>query len=75
MEEYKTRMKEEYKQLKERYNKLHRIIVKYDADMLDFELNCDIDILREQAQIMGKYLYILEVRAIIEHIDLYGVIK
>ena len=71
MIEYKLRMIEEYKQLKDRYDKLHRMIVKHDAHVLDFKLNCDIELLKTQASLMGQYLYILEVRAEIEHIDLY----
>ena len=71
MEEYKLRMIDEYKQLKDRYNKLHRLIVKHDAHTLDFKLNCDIELLKTQKSLMGQYLYILEIMAEIEHVDLY----
>lgn len=70
MEEYKVRMAKEYKELKERYNRLHRMLVKYDACTLEFDLNGPVDILREQAAVMGRYLYILETRAEIEKVDL-----
>ncbi len=70
MEEYKVRMAKEYKELKERYNKLHRMLVKHDACTLEFDLAVPVDILREQAAVMGRYLYILEVRAEIEKVDL-----
>lgn len=70
MEDYKERMVNEYKELKERYGKLHRMLVKYDAGKLEFEPTCPIDLLREQAATMGRYLYILEERAVIEGIDL-----
>ena len=69
-ENYKERFKAEYYQTKIRYDKLHKMIVKYDAKALDFELSCDIDMHRKQARAMGEYLYCLEVRAVIEHIEL-----
>lgn len=70
MEDYKLRMINEYKNLKEKYNKLHRMLVKYDAGKLDFTPTCPIDLLRKQASIMGQYLYVLETRAVIEDINL-----
>lgn len=68
--DWKERVQLEYKQLKERYDKLHNMIVKYEAGTLEFTPNCPIDLLKEQAAAMGKYLYVLEVRAQIEGIDL-----
>lgn len=70
MEDYKLRMINEYKNLEEKYNKLHKMLVKYDAGKLDFTPTCPIDLLRKQASFMGQYLYILETRAVIEGIDL-----
>ena len=69
--DYKDRMIKEYCQLKEKYSKLHKMLVKYDAGKLDFTPTCPIDLLREQASVMGKYLYILETRAEIENVDLF----
>ena len=63
MEGYKERMIAEYRELKDRYGKLHRMLVRYDAGTLDFPLTCPVEWLREQAAVMGKYLYILEMRA------------
>lgn len=68
--DWKERVQLEYKQLKERYDKLHNMIVKYEAGTLGFTPNCPLDLLKEQAAAMGKYLYVLEVRAQIEDIDL-----
>lgn len=68
--DYKERMRNEYIELKDKYDKLHRMLVKYDAGKLDFALNCPIELLREQAATMGKYLYILETRALIEGVEL-----
>ena len=70
MEDDKLRMINEYKNLEEKYNKLHKMLVKYDAGKLDFTPTCPIDLLRKQASFMGQYLYILETRAVIEGIDL-----
>ena len=70
MDDYKERMKVEYQQTKERYDKLHAMLVKYDAGTLDFTPTCPIELLKEQAGAMGKYLYILEVRAQIENVDI-----
>lgn len=68
--DYKERFIGEYWQTKIRYDKLHNMLVKYEADTLDFEPSCSFDLLTEQAQYMGLYLKKLEVRAAIEDIDL-----
>lgn len=72
MEAYKKRMVKEYWDLKDKYDKLHKMLVKYGAGKLDFTPNCPIELLREQAATMGKYLFILEERAIIEQVNLYS---
>lgn len=69
-EDYKERFKAEYWQTKIRYNKLHDLIVKYEAKTLGFEPSCPIDILKKQARYMGNYLYLLEFRSEIENINL-----
>ena len=63
-------MVQEYKELKERYTKLRKMLVKYDAGKLEFEPKCQVGLLREQASIMGRYLYILEERALLEGVEL-----
>jgi len=68
--EYKERFKAEYCQTKIRYEKLHKMIVKYEAKTLDFTPTCPIEILKAQKAAMGNYLYALEVRAEIENISL-----
>lgn len=68
--DYKDRFKAEYLQTKIRYEKLHKMLVKYEAETLDFEPNCPIDLLKKQAMEMCHYLYALEVRAEIEKIEL-----
>lgn len=61
----------EYKQLKERYSKLHKTIVKLEAGVCNFTLpNCSLDLLKRQAKAMGEYLFVLEMRAEIACINL-----
>ncbi len=69
-EDYKERFKAEYWQTKVRYNKLHKMIIRYEAGTLDFTPSCPIEVLKEQRRHMGEYLHSLEVRAEIESIDL-----
>lgn len=70
MEDYKKRMVLEYAYIKEKYNKLHKLLIKYDAETLDFDLNCPPSLLKEQKRVMGEYLKILEIRAEIEGVNL-----
>ena len=67
---WQDRFREEYYQTKERYEKLHKMIIKYEAGTLDFKPNCPLDLLKKQASYMGQYLYCLEIRAEIEEIPL-----
>ena len=68
--DWKERFVQEYKELKERYNKLHRMVIKYEAGTLDFTPNCSLELLKEQKKYMGEYLRVLEIRSEIEGIDL-----
>lgn len=68
--DYKQRMKAEYWQLKERYDKLHQMCVKYEAGTLDFTPTCSLELLTKQKSAMGNYLNCLEIRAQIEGIAL-----
>lgn len=68
--DWKERFVQEYKELKERYNKLHKMIIKYEAGTLDFTPNCSLELLKEQKMYMGEYLRVLEIRSEIENIDL-----
>ena len=67
---YKDRFRAEYYQTKERYQRLHLMIIKYEAGTLDFQPDCPLDLLKRQAKAMGEYLYVLEMRAQLEEIDL-----
>ena len=69
-EDYKERFKAEYLQTKIRYDKLHTMIIKYEAGVLNFQPTCPIELFKNQAKYMGMYLYQLEVRAQLEGIKL-----
>ena len=67
---YKDRFRAEYYQTKERYQRLHLMIIKYEAGTLDFQPDCPLELLKRQAKAMGEYLYVLEMRVQLEEIDL-----
>ena len=78
-EDYKERFKAEYQQTKIRYEKLKafnkRIEAAWRANVNESKIpvpkhDCPDEILREQQALMGQYLHILEVRAVIEGIEL-----
>lgn len=71
--DYKERMVQEYRELRTRYAKIHNMLVKLDAGTLEFTPNCPPDVLKEQEDVMSKYMRILEVRAEIEDVNLYGI--
>ena len=60
----------EYEELADRAEKLHAILDKYDAGLLDFQPQTPIGLLRAQLSIMCAYMAILEERAEFEDIDL-----
>lgn len=69
-DDYRDRFRAEYYQVKNRYNKLHKMVIKYEAGTLDFDPMVSIELLKEQKGAMGQYLYYLEVRAEVEKIEL-----
>ena len=69
-DDYKERFKGEYYQVKERYERLRKMVVRYQAGTLSFEPKCDLELLKSQLSAMRDYLYVLEVRAQIEGIEL-----
>ena len=48
-EDFKDRFKAEYYQTRSRYEKLHKMIIKYYAGTLNFELKYGIELLKDQA--------------------------
>jgi uridine kinase len=79
-EDYKDRFKAEYHQTKIRYERLKAFNNKIEAANLTAfhggagvempKHDCPEEMLREQQNMMGHYLHILEVRAVIEGISL-----
>lgn len=69
-EDFKERFIAEYYQTKIRYEKLHKMLIKYEAKTLNFEPKCSLELLTEQVKHMVLYLKCLEIRAEIEGIDL-----
>ena len=69
-ETWQERMQREYRETKERYEKLHRIVTKYEAGVLEFTPKCSIDLLKQQKRHMGEYLHDLEVGALVEGVEL-----
>ena len=65
------RRKREYRETKERYEKLHRMVTKFEAGVLEFTPKSSIELLRQQKRHMGEYLHDLEIRAEIEGVNLY----
>ena len=77
--DYKERFKAEYHQTKIRYEKLKVFNTKIEAAritegtprMLDMpKHDCPDYLLREQEKMMGDYLHLLEIRAVIEGVEL-----
>ena len=82
--DYKKRFKAEYAQTKIRYERLKAFNTKIEAanrtnewlcryEMPKVEMpkhDCPDDILEQQQHLMGQYLHILELRAVIEGIEL-----
>lgn len=82
--DYKERFKAEYYQTKIRYEKLKAFNNKIEASQRtacdpytpiikrveEPKHDCPAEMLRSQQSIMGEYLHILEIRAVIEGIEL-----
>ena len=74
MDEWKDRLKAEYAQTKERYEKLKAWNNKQDVQrrlspcMVKVEDEYNADLCHEQQGVMGHYLHILELRA-----EVYGI--
>ena len=87
--DYKERFIAEYWQTKIRYEKLEAFNTKIEAArrtkcdpfnpppkmVAEPTHDCPAELLREQQEVMGRYLNILEVRAVIEGIDLEAPLK
>ena len=86
-EDYKERFKAEYYQTKIRYEKLKSFNNKIEASRVTLyatseqkkvempKHDCPDSLLKEQQRAMGEYLHLLEVRAVIEGIELQAITK
>lgn len=70
MEAYKQRMIVEYRELKERADKLAAMLDKWDKGALDFTPTCPKYLLDKQLEKMQEYAGILQTRAKLEDVDL-----
>lgn len=68
--DYKERARGEYLFVKDKYDKLHKMIIKREAGTLTFTPNCTMEQWKAQASAMGMYLYQLEIKAEVEGVDL-----
>lgn len=74
--DYKARFVAEYRQTKIRYERLKRFCNRIEAALshpskVDMpKHDCNLELLREQQHAMGLYLHALEIRAVVEHIEL-----
>lgn len=57
MKDYKIRFINEYKELKEKYDKLHKLLIKYEAGTLNFKPTCSLELLKEQASYNERIPY------------------
>lgn len=67
---YKERFKAEYCQVAIRFQKLQRMLEKWDKGELDFCLTCPRSTYNMQIKAMADYLAVLEARAVMEDIIL-----
>lgn len=69
-ESYEDRLIGEYVQLVIRYKKLVEFMITYEFNYTEFYTDIDKEILKEQLEIMEKYIEILKKRAEREEIEL-----
>ena len=67
---YKERFKAEYNQLVIRYNSLNRMIEDWNKGCLSFKPTCPRSTYDLQLKAMKDYITVLEVRAVMESIEL-----
>lgn len=70
MEAYQVRFLKEYQDLCDRYGKLLKILRDIDLGISDFQPQCPIELLKEQADVMARYIDVLLRRDKYEHVEL-----
>lgn len=71
--DWKDRFIAEYLQTKIRYEKLHKLIVRREVEMHDFNTPIPLGSWIDQAAYMGEYLHELEKQAVLHGIELPSV--
>lgn len=69
--DYKDRYRAEYAQLKIRESKLKKMLSDWDNNQLNFEPAVPRHVYDSQLDAMYRYASALEIRAVIEDVDLY----
>lgn len=72
--DYKERFKAEYLQVALRYHKLSAMLEKWDRGELNFNPTCPRSTYNMQIKAMTDYIAVLEARAVMENIDLEGIL-
>ena len=70
LKKYQKRMIKEYNQLNKRIKKLEKILIKIEANTLEFDNVTPAWILRDQLDMMERYRRVLLVRAEYEGVEL-----
>lgn len=60
----------EYDDLVGKYMKLNSFIKTVEKGLVNVELNCPLELLKEQADVMWRYIEILWERSVYEEVDL-----
>lgn len=69
-DDYKDRMAAEIIELRNRTDKLYKMVIKYRAGRLDFTPYTPLYLLEKQLKHMQKYLYCLEIMAALEGVEI-----
>lgn len=67
---WQERMQREYRETKDRHERLHWMVTKYEAGVLEYTPKCSIELLKQQKKHMGECLHDLEVGAFVEGVEL-----
>ena len=70
MTAHQVRFISEYDDLVERYMRLNSFIKTVEEGSVNVELNCPLELLKEQADVMWRYIEILWERSAYEEVDL-----
>lgn len=75
MTEYQCRFVQEYNDLVDRYLKLNRFLYNIETKLINTKLDCPIELLKEQLEVMWRYVEIMWERSLHEKIDVVFVSK